>query len=83
MSKEFIDRLKPIWYYTKKYIEISFDRGGKKIMQDNTNTKEYEDFEGVSEEAKTNFMKFLEEIKEETANCSVVDHTNHSNHSNW
>ena len=52
-------------------------------MQDNTNTKEYEDLEGVSEEAKTNFMKFLEEIKEETANCSVVDHTNHSNHSNW
>lgn len=71
-----------VLYKRNIYIEISFDRGWE-IMQDNTNTKEYEDFEGVSEEAKTNFMKFLEEIKEETANCSVVDHTNHSNHSNW
>lgn len=37
----------------------------------------------ISDEAKKNFLKFLEEVKEETANCSVVDHTNHSNHSNW
>lgn len=39
--------------------------------------------EEISEEAKENFLKFLEEVKKETANCSVVDHTNHSNHSNW
>ena len=39
--------------------------------------------ENISEEAKVNFLKFLEEVKKETANCSVVDHTNHSNHSNW
>lgn len=39
--------------------------------------------EEISEEAKDNFLKFLDEVKEETANCSVVNHTNHSNHSNW
>ena len=45
--------------------------------------KELKFSEEISEEAKENFLKFLEEVKEETANCSVVDHTNHSNHSNW
>ena len=38
---------------------------------------------GVSEEAKQAFLRFLDEIKAESANCSVVNHTNHSNHSNW
>lgn len=39
--------------------------------------------EKISEEAKENFLKFLEEVKAETVNCSVINHTNHSNHSNW
>lgn len=39
--------------------------------------------EEISEEARENFLKFLEEVKKETANCSVVNHTNHSNHGNW
>ena len=39
--------------------------------------------EEISNEAKENFLKFLEEVKNETANCSVVNHTNHSNHGNW
>ena len=39
--------------------------------------------EEISEEAKENFLRFLEEVKSETVNCSVVNHTNHSNHSNW
>lgn len=39
----------------------------------------------ISNEAKDNFLKFLEEVKKETSNSSVVNHTNssHSNHSNW
>lgn len=39
----------------------------------------------ISEEAKENFLKFLEEVKKETTNSAVVNHTNssHSNHSNW
>lgn len=39
----------------------------------------------ISKEAKENFLKFLEEVKKETTNSSMVNHTNssHSNHSNW
>jgi len=48
-----------------------------------TDTKEANIKCEISEEAKENFLKFLEEVKAETANCSVVDHTNHSNHANW
>lgn len=39
--------------------------------------------EDISEEARNNFLAFLEDIKKETANCSFANHTNHSNHSNW
>lgn len=45
--------------------------------------EEYEFLGDFSEEAKVDFLKFLDELKEEDHNCSVVSHTNHSNHSNW
>ena len=37
----------------------------------------------ITADARKSFLMFLEEVKAETANCSVADHTNHSNHSNW
>lgn len=37
----------------------------------------------ISEDARNEFLKFLDEIKKETTNCSAIDHTNHSNHNNW
>lgn len=37
----------------------------------------------ISIEARQNFLKFLESVKSELVNCSVVEHSNHSNHSNW
>ena len=39
--------------------------------------------ENITEEAKKNFLKFLEEVKKDETNCSIANHTNHSNHSNW
>jgi hypothetical protein len=37
----------------------------------------------ITEDARQNFLLFLEEVRSETANCSIANHTNHSNHSNW
>lgn len=51
------------------------------VMQDFFDGSEISD--GISEESRENFLLFLEEVRQETVNCSVVNHTNHSNHSNW
>ncbi len=37
----------------------------------------------ISKEAKKNFLKFLDEVKKQSVNSSVVNHGNHSNHGNW
>ena len=37
----------------------------------------------ITEDARESFLLFLEDVKSETVNCSIVNHTNHSNHSNW
>lgn len=50
-------------------------------MQDFFDGSEISD--GISEESRENFLLFLEEVRQETVNCSVVNYTNHSNHSNW
>lgn len=71
------------------FIQLSYYKGGcfmMSVYDENVVVSEDLDkdsFSSISEESKQNFLKFLNEIKSETANCSVVDHTNHSNHSNW
>lgn len=46
-------------------------------------TEMNEMIEKLSEEARNNFIKFLEEVKYESVNCGVVSHSNHSNFSMW
>lgn len=50
---------------------------------DNVAKKEYQFVGDFSDEAKKDFLKFLEELQEQEHNCGIVSHTNHSNHSNW
>lgn len=52
------------------------------VIEAETIVKE-ETLVSISEEAKENFLRFLEEVKSDVANCSIVNHSNHSNHSNW
>jgi len=40
-------------------------------------------FDEIATDARESFLMFLEEVRAETANCSIANHTNHSNHSNW
>jgi len=39
--------------------------------------------EELSEEAKDNFLLFLEQVKDDSVNCGVVNHSNHTNFSMW
>ncbi len=52
-------------------------------MDEKTVKKEYEFVGNFSDEAKKDFLKFLEELHKKDHNCGVVSHTNHSNHNNW
>ncbi len=45
--------------------------------------KKNEVIETMSEEAKKNFILFLEEVKKESVNCGVVNHSNFTNFSMW
>ena len=49
---------------------------------DNAAKKEYQFVGEFSDEAKKDFLKFLDELHEKEHNCGVVSHTNHSNHNN-
>ena len=77
-----------IEWYKNKYTEVKYDV--VKAVAENvdesfvpeTIVKE-ETLVSISEEAKENFLRFLEEVKSDVANCSIVNHSNHSNHSNW
>lgn len=39
--------------------------------------------EELSEEAKDNFLLFLEQVKDDNVNCGVVNHSNYTNFSMW
>ena len=49
----------------------------------NESEQKYDYVGEFSDEAKENFLKFLDELHEKEISCSVVSHTNHSNHNNW
>lgn len=52
-------------------------------MLDSSAKSEYQFVGDFSDEAKKDFLKFLDELHEQEHNCGIVSHTNHSNHNNW
>lgn len=69
-----------IWKYDEEEL---IDDWRHISMADTAVKPDYEFIGDFSDEAKKDFLEFLNELHENEHNCGVVSHTNHSNHNNW